>query len=210
MHQGPSNGMIGRVLPDPTNGPGHIFLDANMSVNIGDKPQADFSNPIALMMDCHRRIERFLQALRAVASNAKEGTLDQRHRTALDAALHYFVLAGPRHNQDEEASLFPALSALSIPEVAAMRKRLAQVAQEHADAQMLHQRIEALGRAWLDTGAITQEEWDEFGRLVDQLLAIYTPHIALEEREIFPLAARVLDSQVIAEIGRQMRARRNI
>ncbi len=30
-----------------------------MPVNIGDKHQADFSQPIELMMDCHRRIESF-------------------------------------------------------------------------------------------------------------------------------------------------------
>ena len=79
-----------------------------MPVNIGDKPQADFSQPIELMMDCHRRIERFLLALEKIGH---AGALDVQHRAALRTALDYFKLAGPRHNEDEEATLFPALAA---------------------------------------------------------------------------------------------------
>ena len=177
-------------------------------VNIGDKPQADFSQPIELMMDCHRRIERFLISLAKVSRTSSAASLDDPHREALRTALDYFTQAGPRHNQDEEASLFPALKELHHSEIQAAVTKIAELAGEHRQAEQIHKRIDDLGRQWLAKGRIGPDELHEFGGLVDQLIKLYEPHIAMEEREIFPLAARMLAPQAIAEIGEQMRLRR--
>lgn len=55
-----------------------------MPVVIGDAPQHGFANPIGLLSDCHRRIERFLRTLDAVAH--QDGVLDAQSRKALAAA----------------------------------------------------------------------------------------------------------------------------
>jgi hemerythrin-like domain-containing protein len=178
-----------------------------MPVNIGDKGQADFTQPIELLMDCHRRIERFLTILQKV-SQCKE--LDAEHREALHTSLDYFNLAGPRHNQDEEASLFPALISSGKAPVVASLDRLQQLADEHTTTESLHHRIAILGEAWLSAGHITDVNLTELRSLIEQLIAIYTPHIAMEEREIFPLASKALSAGELARIGEQMRARRAV
>lgn len=176
-----------------------------MPVNIGDKPQADFSQPIELMMDCHRRIERFLLALEKIG---RTGALDMQHRAALRTALDYFKLAGPRHNEDEEASLFPALAASGDIAATEAVTRMRQLAEEHAEAEKLHHRIDELGEAWLKSGKMIDEDQEEFRRTVESLIRIYTPHIAMEEQDIFPLAARLLRRETLIGIGEQMRSRR--
>ena len=85
-----------------------------MPVAIGTAENT-FANPIGLLSDCHRRIERFLQALLTVATQVEGGPLDAEHRSALDAAIKYFRQAAPRHTADEEEDLFPMLRQLASP-----------------------------------------------------------------------------------------------
>lgn len=176
-----------------------------MPVNIGDKPQADFSHPIELLIDCHRRIEQFLLALQIIGD---AGKLDAQHRAALRIALDYFKLAGLRHNEDEEASLFPALADSGDAAAAEAMSHMRQLADEHAMAEKFHHRIDELGETWLKVGKISDEDRKEYQRAVETLISLYTPHIAMEEHKIFPLASKVLKSSDLANIGDQMRARR--
>ncbi len=176
-----------------------------MPVNIGDKPQADFSQPIELLMDCHRRIERFLLILRKIGH---DGEMDVQHHTALRTALDYFKRAGPRHNEDEETSLFPALAATGDVAAVEAMARIRQLTEEHAAAEKLHRRIDELGEAWLKTGHIVDTDRRECQNAVEALISMYTPHIAMEEHDIFPLAARLLRPEILIGIGEQMRSRR--
>lgn len=89
-----------------------------MPVVIGDAAENGFANPIGLLSDCHRRIERFLKTLEAVAGES--GVLDAQCRKALQTALEYFRSAAPKHTADEEEDLFPMLRLGERPE---MRKR---------------------------------------------------------------------------------------
>ncbi len=180
-----------------------------MAVNIGDKPLADFADPLGLMVDCHRRIERFLLALQQLA---RSGELDDAGFAALGTALDYFVRASPRHNEDEEYSLFPALLATGVAagnaEAAMALARIDQLKNDHKVAEDLHHQLDELGRAWLVARAISPPDLLNFQKLADRLASIYAPHIAMEERDVFPVAARVLAPQTLASIGEQMRARR--
>jgi hemerythrin-like domain-containing protein len=86
-----------------------------MPIVIGAKRESDFSDPIGMLGDCHRRIERFLNALLTVATSAKGGPLTSEQQTALAASLRYFLEAAPKHTADEEESLFPRLTDSIIP-----------------------------------------------------------------------------------------------
>ena len=44
---------------------------------------------------------------------------------------------------------------------------------------------------------------------VARLQALYQRHIAIDDREVFPIAARVLHRAQIEELGREMAARRH-
>lgn len=157
------------------------------------------------MKSCHRRIERFLQTLKKIGQCRE---LDAQHAEALRKAIDYFKSAGPRHNEDEDVSLFPALAASADAAGAAAMQRMRQLAEEHAAAEKLHHRIDELAETWLKSGKISDTHRREFQGAVETLISIYTPHIAMEETDIFPLAAKVLDSSTLLNIGDQMRSRR--
>ena len=50
-----------------------------MPVVIGGKPESSFADPIGLLGDCHRRIERFLAVLVEVSAQANGGPLVAGH-----------------------------------------------------------------------------------------------------------------------------------
>jgi hypothetical protein len=58
-----------------------------MPITIGKKTESDFSNPLGLLSDCHRRIEKFLDVLIKVTSQARGAELNEDQRHALEAAL---------------------------------------------------------------------------------------------------------------------------
>ena len=82
-----------------------------MSVQIGARPDSGFDDPIGMLKDCHRRVERFLRILCQVVERAHGRSLDAEESAAVQAALHYFRTGGLRHTADEEESLFPRLRA---------------------------------------------------------------------------------------------------
>jgi hemerythrin-like domain-containing protein len=179
-----------------------------MPIQIGTKA-SDFSDPTGLMSDCHRRIEMFLNALRAAgAFNGRRLTEDERR--ALDAALRYFREAAPKHNADEEESLFPRLRSLPYPEVHSVLGEVIRLEQEHHWAAPLHAEVDRLGRRWLLEGRLTADEVQAFQSAVDRLHSMYRKHIEFEDRVLFPLAARVLSPDQRAEVAQEMAKRRKL
>jgi hemerythrin-like domain-containing protein len=179
-----------------------------MPIQIGTKA-SDFSDPTGLMSDCHRRIEMFLNALRAAgAFNGRWLTEDERR--ALDAALRYFRDAAPKHNADEEESLFPRLRCVSDPEVHSALGDVDRLEQEHHWAAPLHAEVDRLGRQWLLEGRLAADEARTFQSAVGKLHAMYRTHIEFEDRVLFPLAARVLSPDQRAAVAQEMAKRRNL
>src|ERR1035437_214605 len=72
-----------------------------MGIQIGAKPDSGFDDPIGMLIDCHRRIERFLQILWVVADAAPGRALTDEEAAAAQSALHYFRVGGQRHTADE-------------------------------------------------------------------------------------------------------------
>lgn len=176
-----------------------------MPVTIGAKLDSDFTDPIGLLGDCHRRIERFLGALVALAEQSDGGALDEESRSAFDTALRYFREAAPRHVADEEESLFPRLHASADPDANAALVRLER---DHKSIQAWHAELHELGARLLAGGGLEQRELARFRELVEQLENAYAPHIALEDDEIFPSARRLLSADQLRAVGREMAVRR--
>ena len=78
-----------------------------MPIVIGGKPESDFTDPIGMLGDCHRRIVRFLHVFVQLAGQKQGGSLTSEERTLLSTSLRYFREAAPKHTADEEESLFP-------------------------------------------------------------------------------------------------------
>jgi hypothetical protein len=70
-----------------------------MPIVIGAKRESDFSDPIGMLGDCHRRIERFLNALLTLATSAKGGPLTSEQQTALAASLRYSRSGAQAHRR---------------------------------------------------------------------------------------------------------------
>jgi hemerythrin-like domain-containing protein len=161
------------------------------------------------MSDCHRRIEMFMRTLSRAAEFEGRRLSDDESR-ALDAALRYFREAAPKHNADEEESLFPRLRALPHLEVQRALADLDRLEQEHRWAAPLHMEIDRLGQQWLSNRELGTDEIRAFQTAIRKLAAMYNTHIHFEESALFPLAARVLSPAQTTDIAREMAKRRNL
>lgn len=181
-----------------------------MPVTLNAPPQPDFTQPIELLSDCHRRIERFLETLQLVAERAVQGPLDDEHVNALKVTLAYFAQAAVRHTADEEQSLFPLLRRSSDPRAAGALEQIDRLEQDHRRGDLLHQQIHRLGECLVEKGELPACEAKTLLDAVRALRAIYTPHIAAEDTVLFPLAKSVLSQAVLMRVGGEMAERRRI
>ncbi|MGP1346103.1 MAG: hemerythrin domain-containing protein [Phycisphaerales bacterium] len=179
-----------------------------MPIQIGTTGQPGFDEPIALMMDCHRRIESFLGVIERVVHRDADGPLHDDARNALRTALRYFRHSAPHHTADEEESLFPRLRAMDRPGNERLLERADALEQQHRVAEALHDRVHTTLDRWL---AGLCPAGTELKSLLDDLAtlrSLYSEHIAFEDEELFPAAASQLDDAALAAIGHEMAARR--
>jgi hemerythrin-like domain-containing protein len=177
-----------------------------MPVQIGAKTHT-FSDPTALLSDCHRRIEMFVGTLERVAPSIDRPLADDA-RVAFASALRYFREAAPKHTADEEQSVFPRLRQSGDADVNSALATLDALEQEHRRADSLHGRVDILGTQYLEESPLSLSEAEEFRKAVADLASIYKRHILIEDELVFPIAARVLSIADKAVIAREMSARR--
>jgi hemerythrin-like domain-containing protein len=180
-----------------------------MPVSIGASENS-FANPIGLLSDCHRRIERFLQALLTVATRVAGGSLDAEHRRVLETALKYFREAAPKHTADEEEDLFPKLRQLTSPRVSTVLADVDRLEAEHKTAEASHRKIEDLCERWLGQDFLPPEDAAHLRRLLTSLSDLYRTHIRMEEEQVFPAAQAELSESELQAIGRRMATRRGV
>ena len=181
-----------------------------MAVQINAKPLAGFDRPIDMLIDCHRRIEHFLDVLVRVVELYAGRVLDAEARQAIAAARHYFANSAPKHTADEEHSLFPRMHAAGAfePATYALLERLQQ---EHRTADDLHAKTDQLLDQWLTSGEALPNDWLATLRSdLAELKRLYATHIHAEEEQIFPSAAKSLTASQLHEMGAEMRARRGL
>ena len=181
-----------------------------MPMTIGNKTESDYLNPLGLLSDCHRRIERFLDVLIAVTKQARGAELDKDQRQALEVALRYFREAAPKHTLDEEESLFPRMLASGDMRARSAIALFDELRADHVLADVGHTVVETLGNRWLSKGALPTQAVDRLTQQLDQLHVTYQSHIAIEDQEVFPLASQILGTTELAAIGLEMARRRSI
>lgn len=186
-----------------------------MPVTIG-AAESSFSNPIGLLVDCHRRIDRFLQILQTITSEKRGRSLNAEYRRALDTALKYFRDAAPKHTADEEEDLFPALRSLvghAHVEQGGIEQVLRQIDRlenDHNLAAKWHRECDEIGRRWLRDDGLCLRDTARFEIVLSLLLRLYRSHIAIEEHEIFSTAQTALSDKEKAVIGHSMALRRGV
>lgn len=181
-----------------------------MPIVIGGKRESSFADPIGLLTDCHRRIERFLSVLAQVSAQARGGLLTGEQRTALETALRYFREAAPKHTADEEQTLFPRLRSLDRPEAKAVLASVDALEEQHTQAEQSHAEVDRLGSAWLEAGSLPPADAARLSALLAGLADLYRGHISVEEGQVFPAAAALLGKAEREAIGGEMAARRGL
>jgi hemerythrin-like domain-containing protein len=179
-----------------------------MPITIGAKRESDFTDPVGMLGDCHRRIERFLNVQVTLATREKGGPLTEEDRAALETSLRYFREAAPKHTADEEESLFPRLRRIDPAKTQAILARVDSLEQDHECAGKAHDEVDRLGQRWLTSGRLSTEDASRLSTVLDQLAKLYRNHIAIEDTEVFPLARRILSASDREAVGVEMAARR--
>ena len=179
-----------------------------MTITIGDKLDRDFGDPIGMLEDCHRRIEKFLDALVTLAGQAQRNALTDEHRAAVETSLRYFRDAAPKHTADEEESLFPRMRASEHHEAKEILSDLDHLHTDHVQADERHRAIDELFRRLLADGLLPAPESLRLTSLLHSLRETYARHIKEEETQIFPTAARILTTSDLRAVGLEMSKRR--
>ncbi|MHB1176353.1 MAG: hemerythrin domain-containing protein [Sulfuriferula sp.] len=163
------------------------------------KPAPGFDDPIGLLRACHERILGHCDTLERLVSHLRQHGADEDAQQAAVRILRYFQVAAPLHHQDEERDLFPALRAHSaFPAI--QHQGLEKLIAQHRELDQLWIEMEAALLA-ISRGAPAD-------LAVQSFVVLTRAHIAVEEREIFPLAERLLDAATRAVLSNAMQARR--
>ena len=166
---------------------------------------AGYDDPIGMLLGCHRRIEKKLATLKALAAHLATKGIDAEATLAAQAVLRYFTAAAIHHHDDEEKDVFPMLAhRVASP---ADRESLAAleslVREEHAEIDNAWARIRKPLEAIADGLMRSLSQTD-----VQALAALYKRHIAAEERGLIPLMQRCLTESDLRTLGRAMAQRR--
>lgn len=163
------------------------------------KPAPGFDDPLGLLRACHERILGHCDTLERLAPHLRRLGADQDAQQAASRILRYFQVGAPLHHEDEERDLFPVLRAHSgFP--ADQRTVLENLVAQHRELDKLWIQLEAALQA-ISKGTPADLP-------VQPFVARTRAHIAVEEREIFPVAEHYLDAVALAVLSRTMQARR--
>ncbi len=185
-----------------------VTISSMLTINQPHIP--DFTNPLGLLVHCHERIEAQLSALERAAEILRAGDTRPLARVfaAVDAACAHFAIAGVKHTEDEEVSLFPRLRELGGAAGQDALAAMVELELQHRTAEQLHADFDEFVSCLPRDGSADARELDCFGELVTELTTLYRPHILLENNFVFPVAAEVLPASEIQALGAEMRARR--
>jgi hemerythrin-like domain-containing protein len=181
-----------------------------MLLKIGQTADHGFDEPLALLSDCHRRIERFLGVMLKIAERRRGAALAEADRRALHEAMRYFATAAPRHTADEEASLFPRLRASRDPAAADALAAVEALEADHRRASSHHEAVDTLATRWIGAGALEVEDVRALKDHLHALQRLYQAHIRVEDTQLFPAALRMLSDRDLEAIGREMAERRGV
>jgi hemerythrin-like domain-containing protein len=166
---------------------------------------AGFDDPLAMLLGCHRRIERQLETLKRLREHIAVHGVDAEASAAAQAILKYFLVAAPNHHADEERDLFPLLEErITDPaERARFRAFREQLEVDHRELggawSRLRKPLEAIGEGLVRT--LPQDDVQAFA-------SGYMHHILTEETALRQFFNRWLGEPDREALGRAMAERR--
>jgi iron-sulfur cluster repair protein YtfE (RIC family) len=169
-------------------------------------PAAAPEAPLEMLAACHGRVERQCATLKRLAPHLAQHGADDQARTAAANVMRYFDTAARHHHEDEEKDLFPALiESMAGSDAVCLREMTEGLCADHRllEAKWRNLRGVLQRVAAGETVVLSAAE-------VEAFTGAYARHIAREEAELLPMAARLLSDGALAQVGRAMRERRGV
>lgn len=186
----------------------------NVSIHMGraerpllfDTP-AGFDDPLAMLLGCHRRIEKQLATLSRLREHLAARGVDAEASLAAQAVLDYFVRAAPNHHHDEEIDLFPLIEARITDPGEAVRFRAFRdtLLKDHRELEAAWARIRKPLEGIAEGLVRHLPEPD-----VRAFVQAYAHHIVTEESALQEFFNRWLAENDRERLGRSMAARRGL
>lgn len=167
-------------------------------------PAAGFEAPFELLQACHEKVLRMSDLLERLVVHVETHGADASARSAAADVLRYFDLAAPKHHEDEERHVFPALLAQGD---ARQCEAVARLQAEHQQFERDWARLRTVLRAWRD-GAATPATVHDVRPLVAGFVEMNRRHVELEETLTYPAARSLFDADELVRMGAEMQARR--
>ena len=156
---------------------------------------------VDLLLECHERIRHFTREAIELAT----AVTPSLHETAESAGRirRYFVEAFPLHVADEDELIAPRLAGTN----AELDRALAGISADHTSHQKDVARLIAICTELEANPSRLARRSMDLGDTGRRLWASFEPHLAIEERSIFP-AIHLLQEDERESIRREMRERR--
>jgi len=167
-------------------------------------PAVGFEQPYAMLEACHERVQRSLDLLGRLADHVAGQGHDAQTRSAATDVLRYFDIAAPLHHADEETHVFPLLLAHGD---APLRAAVQRLQADHRQMEALWAIVRQALLRWREP-ACQEGVADALRTAIRDFRALYGAHIATEEQQVFPAAQALMDDPALADMSRQMQARR--
>jgi iron-sulfur cluster repair protein YtfE (RIC family) len=170
--------------------------------NTGDTPAP--SGPLEMLRACHARIRHFVQLSRTLAEAS--GVPRREIATAAAAVFSCFSHAVPRHEADENESLFPRLQA-ALPPGALVREAVETMVEQHQAIDELAAELLSLCDSLRRHPELLPSLARRLQNVTSALDQIFAAHFQLEETVIFPALQQLLTEAQLEEMSREMQQR---
>ena len=198
-------------------------------------PGAGYEAPFEMLDACHERVERMLRLLHKLRAHLQASGWDAQAAEAARDVLRYFNEAAPRHHEDEERHVFPAV--LAAPDAPALPHTgvddssgtdsgsgtslhavVRRLLQDHADMQTrwasARPVLERIARPPAEDRASSQTRWQPLAACeeaaLDSFASLYASHIEAENHLIYPAAQQALTPAQLQAMSADMMARRGV
>ena len=165
-----------------------------------------FDDPLEMLTLCHEKVRRFARLTDRIGEHVSKHGADDVATEAAGKVLRYFNIAAPLHHDDEDLNVYPELLALRDDVLDAGQKTVLNASIHRL--QLEHDELAGLWRevrSWLEQ--IEQGNRVPAPENLKRFARTYVRHADDEEAEIYPFI-RLLDNNILREIGRNMAERR--
>jgi hemerythrin-like domain-containing protein len=176
------------------------------ALSLFPSPGAGYDQPFEMLSACHERVRRSLALLQRLQAHLRSHGVDAQARDAARDVLRYFELAAPKHHDDEELHVFPALLAA---DAVAHGPLVARLQDDHRRMAAAWPAAQAALRAVAE-GRWVAADADPAAAAWAAFTGLYDAHMAAEDSVAYPAAQALFDASALAAMGTEMAARRGL